>query len=118
MYITECTFRPCDAAGMVFLPFDANSEFTAELRVTFQPVAYYPAEPDTGAGPDFDAKIVRIEIRDALDDLSEKAWHKLEPRDAAAARRFLDEYCSESMWDQAFEETAEAFGADAYRCAA
>lgn len=118
MYIIECTFEP-RPAGLNFYPRTGPScDSDCELRVTFQPIDYYPDEPDTGQGADFDARITCVEIRDAADEDDEKAWHILEPYEAGLARHFLEEHCSKEMWEQAFVETAEAFGQPAWRCAA
>lgn len=117
MYITECTFEP-KPTGLNFYPLNGEADSDCELRVTFHPIAYYPEERDTGQGADFDARITRIEIRDADEWGNEKAWHFLEPRDAELAKAYLEAHCSKEMWEQAFIETAEAFGYVAYRWAA
>ncbi len=111
MYITDCTFEP-KPTGLNFYPIETcqDPSSACELRVTFQPLAYYPEESDTGQGADFDAKIVLIEIRDGAERNNEKAWHKLEPREAGLARAFLEAHCSAEMWAEAEIEAAEAFG--------
>jgi hypothetical protein len=111
MYITEAAFEP-RPAGFTFYPItDATDiESACELRVTFQPTAYYPAERDTGMGADFDARIARIEIRDAAECYNDKAWHILEPREAALAKTFLETHCAAAMWAEAEIEAAIAFG--------
>lgn len=116
MYIAECSYRAGDV-GLIFLP--DGSGHPCDLSVDFRPLAYYPAEPDIGQGPDFDAAIVTIQIRDPEDGNKPQAWHKLDGADFEAAKRFLDRHHSTPMWAQAEIETAEAFGAAAdFRCAA
>lgn len=113
MYTAECTYAP-GSSGLLFLPANFKAD-PCELRVTFRPLAYYPAERDTGAGADFDAAIASIEIRDADDPGGH--WHVLDGQDYDAARRFLERHHPD-MWDTAFAETEEAFGVETYARAA
>jgi hypothetical protein len=117
MYIADCDFKLTHETGLILSAPDADSDFQGELRVSFKPIAYYPAEPDTGADADFDAKITKIELRDIQDASGEAAWHRLDPRDKATAIAFLEAHCSRDMWDAAFAETAEHFGAEHRRAA-
>jgi hypothetical protein len=112
-YIVECTFEPRPTGLNFYLRTSVSFDSDCELCVTFQPTAYYPAERDIGVGADFDARIVRIEIRGADEADNEKAWYTLEPREAEMAKKFLEEHHSKEMWEQAFDETAEAFGQSA-----
>ncbi len=119
MYIADCSFRFSHNAGLTVRPAALDTDWhQGELRVSFKPLKYFPPEPDSGAGADFDARITRIEIRDIQDESGERAWHLLDPRDTATARTFLDAYYCEAMWDQAFDETAEAFGVETHARAA
>lgn len=110
MYKAESSYRSGGSGLLFFLPGCGDRE--CDLRVTFTPKAYYPAERDCGAGPDFDADIRSIELRDYDDGDDEKAWHALTGNDLWAARCFLENHYKRPMWDQAFDETAEAFGVD------
>lgn len=119
MYIADCSFGFFNGLGLIVRPAALDTDWQqGELRVTFKPLNYYPAEPSSGAGADFNASITRIEIRDIQDVSGERAWHLLDPRDSATARTFLEAHCSEAMWDQAFDETAEAFGVETHARAA
>jgi hypothetical protein len=115
MYTAECTFKST-ASGLLFFPIGGDG--SCDLRVTFRPKAYYPAERDIGMGADFDAGIASIEMRDWADGASAKAWHKLEGKDLRAAECFLNQHHRDPMWDQAFAETAEAFGVETFARAA
>lgn len=115
-YIADCSFRPTHTAGLIFSPAAIADDGQAELRVHFKPLAYLPPEPDVGAGADFNAKIIRVEIR----DIQAGAWHRLDPRDTATALAFLEGHFSRAMWAEAEIETAAYFGADdeSYQAAA
>jgi hypothetical protein len=115
MYTAECTYRS-SGSGLLFFPSGGDRE--CDLRVTFTPKAYYPADRDTGQGADFDADIAAIDIRDHGDGDTLKAWHPLKDGDLWAAKCFLNQHHREPMWDQAELETAEAFGAQEYARAA
>ena len=69
MYTAECTYRSC-GSGLLFFP--AGGDLECDLRVTFTPKAFYPAERDVGAGADFDADIASIEMRDWADGQGEQ----------------------------------------------
>lgn len=118
MYRTPCDFIPTTAGLSLFQAELEIPEATqGELRVTFRPLKYYP--PERGAGADFDAKIIKIEIRDIQDERKRGGgWHKLLGRDEDAAKAFLERHFHADMWERAFEETAEYFGAVTYYRAA
>lgn len=115
MFQIACTYQP-SADGPRFAPFNADSLHQCDLRVTFRPIAWYPAEPDTGQGADFDASIEAIEMMD---------WHGRDqsPKqlaDAAldAAKAFLEAHHHDAMWAAAEQVTADHFGATDFRRAA
>lgn len=118
-----CTYQPI-ASGLIFLPADLDSAYGCDLRVHFEPLAYYPAEPDIGAGPDFDARITTIEMLDDRDSVDEDGrpcrtpWRVLEGDARKAAEAFLDAHCREAMWAEAEAETAAAYVDAVYRRAA
>jgi hypothetical protein len=108
MFTKECSYRPT-TSGFVFLPADLDTDLTCDLVVSFEPVAYYPAEPRIGAGDDFDARIVSIEMIDACDlDISPRVM--LAGDSYRQALSFLEATCSSDMWEQAAEETVAALG--------
>lgn len=115
MYTAECTYKS-SGSGLLFFPTGGDRQ--CDLRVTFSPKAYYPAERDTGQGADFNADITSIEMRDWADGASDKAWHVLTGNDLWAAQCFLNQHHRDPMWDQAFDETAEAFGVETFARAA
>lgn len=114
MFEIACTYQPSDD-GYTFHPEDAESDYQCDLRATFQPLAYYPAEPDVGAGADFDFAIESIEV---ADHQGGQSWRTLEGTEFKAAEAFLDAHHQEAMLEQAEREAAEAFGAPRYRRAA
>jgi hypothetical protein len=113
MFEQTCTYQNIPD-GCVFLPEDAESASCA-LRVTFEPLAWYPAEPSVGAGADFDAAIILIEMSVDADG---EDWRCLSGRDYQAAEAFLETHHHDALWAQAEHETAEAFDAVSYRRAA
>lgn len=115
MYTAECTYRS-GGSGLLFFP--SGGDLQCDLRVTFTPKAFYPAERDTGQGADFNADIASIEIRDADAADAPKNWHPLKGNDLWAAKCFLNQHHRDPMWDQAFDETAEAFGVETFARAA
>ena len=111
-YQIACTYQ-ASAFGLMFLPIDTDGvPDHCDLRVTFHPLAYYPAERDTGQGADFDADITRIDIYDHQDgtvDTGGERWRPLAGKDLDAAKRFLDKHYRNDMWDEAFAETEAAY---------
>jgi hypothetical protein len=116
MYTAECTYRSGEPDLLFFFPTGGDRE--CDLRVSFTPKAFYPAERDIGADADFDADIACIEMRDCADADKPKNWHVLTGSALRAAKCFLNQHHSRPMWDQAFDETAEAFGVETYARAA
>lgn len=114
MFQIACTYRPSDG-GYTFHPEDAESDYQCDLRVTIRPLAYYPAEPDVGAGADFDFEFEAIEV---ADHQGGQSWRTLEGAESKAAEAFLDAHHQEALFEQAETEVAEAFGAPRYRRAA
>lgn len=114
MFEIACTYQP-SASGYTFHPEDADSDYQCDLRVSFQPLAYYPAEPDVGAGADFNFDIEAIEV---ADHDGGQTWRRLEDDERAAAERFLDRHHRDEMYDAAERETAAAFGVSHLRRAA
>ena len=106
MYFADCSFQ-WTKDGLTILPPAADPDCHGELRVTFTPTSYYAAERDTGQGADFDARIHRIEIRDANHPDGTTGWKILSPRDKPMAEAYLDANHRDEMWDQAFAETEE-----------
>lgn len=118
-----CTYQPT-AFGLIFLPIDIESDYLCDLRVSFEPLAYYPAESGTGAGADFDARITSIEMFDHRDGINDDSsvcktpWRTLEGDDRKAAEAFLDAHCRDDMWAEAEAETTAAYDDLVYRRAA
>lgn len=118
-----CTYQPT-ASGLIFLPIDTDGAQDCDLRVSIKPLAYYPAEPDIGAGADFDFAIAVIEMFDHRDDrnddgsLCETPWRVLDGAARRAAETFLDTHCREAMEDEAEAECAAAYVDLVYRRAA
>jgi hypothetical protein len=118
-----CTYQPT-AFGLIFLPPDTDGAYECDLRVSFEPLAYYPAEPDVGAGADFDARITSVEMLDGRDDTNEDGtpcqtpWRTLEGDARKAAEAFLDAHCRDDMWAEAEAETTAAYVDLVYRRAA
>lgn len=102
MFEIPCICQP-STAGLIFATEDEDSPFACELRVYFQPVAYYPAEPDIGAAADFDAHIVRIELHNG------EGTRVLYGAGRVAAEAFLAAYHHDDMWAIAEDETLEHF---------
>jgi hypothetical protein len=121
MFEIRCAYQPT-AWGMIFLPEDIESDYGATLRVHFDPLDYYPAERDVGAGAEFVAEIGIIEMCDDRDCTSNShrssPWRTLQGLTRQAAIDFLEQSHHDEMWAQADEETAEAFGLDYYGRAA
>jgi hypothetical protein len=102
MFETQCVCQP-SAAGLIFAPDDPDSAYSRELRVHFQPAAYYPAEPDIGAAADFDAHIVCVELGE------NGIWRQLRGAERDAAEAFLNAHHRDEMWAVAEDETVEHF---------
>ncbi len=100
-----CTYQPTQA-GYIFLPEDAESDSQCDLRVSFEPVAYYPAERDIGAASDYDARIILIEV---ADHSGAPTWRALAGEEYASAEAYLETYHHDTMWAEAEAETTEAF---------
>lgn len=114
MYEATCTYRSTPS-GSIFLPDDIESDECAELRVSFDPLAYYPTEPDVGAGAHFDVAIGAVEL---MEHRGTEQWRTLTGASRTAAIAFLEQHHHKAMWWQADEEAAEAFGAPFYGRAA
>lgn len=124
MFEVRCVYEPTDC-GPLFLPDDAEDVIggkPATLRVSFRPDAYYPAEPDVGAGPDFIAEIETVELMDDAPggDLGNvpPRWRMLAGLWRRRAIEFLERSHGKPMWAQAEREVAEAFGVPLYGSAA
>jgi hypothetical protein len=105
MFEVECKYL-LTQNGLHFLPDDYHSGFKCTLQVAFEPVAYYPAEPDIGAGDDFDARIARITMLD--DDASCGCYEKLlTSQSRENAEKFLDACHRDAMWETAGEEVRD-----------
>lgn len=120
MFQIECTCLP-SPDGFTFWPEDSESDSPCELRVTFEPIAYYPPEPDVGAGHDFDARVASIEMLDASAPVSIQGgeqWRVLTGNELHNAHAFLGKHHWKEMWAVGEAETLEAFGVDTDRLAA
>lgn len=104
-YEISCTYQPT-AAGYIFLPEDAESDYQCDLRVTFEPVAYYPPERDIGAGADYDARLTLIEV---ADHAGAQTWRALAGAEHASAEAYLETHHHDAMWAEAEAETCEWF---------
>lgn len=122
MFSCECTYQPT-AYGIIFLPPDCETDYQCELYVEFEPLDFSPAEPDVGAGPDFDWQIASIGMLDARDRYQHTPSRNkdniriLKNEAFDAAKRFLEAHHARELHDQANAETAEAFDAPYWRAA-
>lgn len=108
MFETECTYH--QVGSSYFFMADDLGEKRCFLSVTFEPLAWYPAEPDVGAGPDFDAKIECIDLYFG-DPNNHRFWpHRLTGLNLDRAKSFLESHHRSAMWGRAEEVTAEYFG--------
>jgi hypothetical protein len=113
MFEIRCTHRPT-ASSLIFLPEDIESDRGAALRVSFETVAYWPAERDVGAGDDFDARIICVEINDDRDN----GWRRLDGQSRENAEKFLETHYHNEMWEAAGEQAREDFAIVRYGWAA
>lgn len=105
MYECECAYRD-DNGVRVFVLGEAMDEATdtiCDLRVRFAITAIYPAEPDVGAGMDWNGDIAAIEIRTQ----DWRRWRRLNGDEFEAARKFLLLHFGAALW-QAGDDHAEA----------
>lgn len=105
MFEVECAYRREDS-GTVFIHEDNVNEETdalCDLRVGFVIADIYPAEPDIGAGWDWDGDIASIEIR----TMTWRKWRILRGAEEEAARAFLLREYGTELW-QAGDDYAEA----------
>jgi hypothetical protein len=106
MYECECAYRSDDNGARVFVLGDEMVDATdtiCDLRVRFAIAEIYPAEPDVGAGMDWNGDIDTIEIRTQC----WRRWKKLNGDERAAAQSFLLLHFGAQLW-QAGYEYAEA----------
>ena len=108
MFEIECTYHSF-AGVLIFLP-DGLAEGRCFLSVTFEPLAWYPAEPSVGAGADFDAQIACIDMYDGPPDDKASIQRQLKGVDFDQAKAFLEEHHREDLWAAAEAVTAEHFG--------
>jgi hypothetical protein len=110
MFEIECSYQQT-FDGLMFFPEDNQDAAYCILEVVFEPVAYYPAEPDVGASDDFDAKIVAIRMidDDANCSCRERSLTGASRRNAEA---FLDAHHRTAMWEKAGEEVREQASSD------
>ena len=108
MYEIECTYA--STAGVLSFFPAGSGERSCYLSVTFEPIDWYPAEPDVGAGHDFDAQIVSVDMYDGPPDDSGSVQRHLTGLDLDQAKAFLEEHHRDEMWAVAEALTAEAFG--------
>lgn len=106
MYECECAYRSDENGARVFVLGEEMVEATdtiCDLRVRFAITAIYPAEPDVGAGMDWNGDIAAIEIRTQ----DWRRWRKLNGDEFEAARKFLLMHFGAALW-QAGDDHAEA----------
>jgi len=105
MYECECAFYRDDQGGTVLVrPEDmSDTDTICDLRVRFAITAIYPAEPDVGAGMDWNGDIATIEIRTQ----DWRRWRILRGEEMERARQFLLTHYEDPLW-QAADAYAEA----------
>jgi hypothetical protein len=105
MYEVECAYRR-ENGGFVFVHETQINEAIddlCDLRVRFAITAIYPAEPDIGAGMDWNGDIASIEIR----TMGWRKWRILRDSEFDAAKAFLLKEYGRELW-QAGDNYAEA----------
>ncbi len=98
MYEVECAFRR-ESGALLFIHNDHFNEATddlCDLRVSFDVTAIYPAEPDTGAGMDWNGDISTIEMRSYSGNW--KRWQLLRHDEFEAAKAFLLREYGAQLW--------------------